>query len=58
MKIIGGVEIPEGWESVSCPNECGFFVAWEIPTQGVGVREMMATHFLFCNYEKGEIQNE
>ena len=46
MKI-GEYDIPEGWESMSCFNNCGFILIWQVG-EGEDVGEKMDIHYQEC----------
>jgi hypothetical protein len=42
--IVGGHEIPEGFESMSCVYNCGFILVWNILEDVGDVGGIMDTH--------------
>jgi hypothetical protein len=47
MILENGYEIPEGMESMTCINNCGFIIIWQIgKSEGVGQR--MDEHLALC----------
>lgn len=54
MILENGYEVPEGMESMSCINNCGFIILWAVGnSDGVGER-MDDHHEFFCPATKHE----
>lgn len=47
MILENGYEIPEGMESMSCMNNCGFIIIWQVGKSD-GVGEEMDRHLYMC----------
>lgn len=47
MILENGYEIPEGMESMSCINNCGFIIIWQVG-RSEGVGEEMDRHMTMC----------
>lgn len=47
MILENGYEVPEGMESMSCYNNCGFIIIWKIGNS-YGVGERMDSHIERC----------
>jgi hypothetical protein len=47
MILDNGFELPDGYESISCIHNCGYFVVWKIgASEGVG--EEIDYHYATC----------
>lgn len=51
MILENGYEVPEGMESMTCYNNCGFIILWAVG-QSDGVGERMSEHYVFCPNRK------
>lgn len=47
MILENGYEIPEGMESMTCMNNCGFIIIWPVGGHE-GVGEEMDKHIVTC----------
>lgn len=47
MILENGYEVPEGMESMTCINNCGFIILWSVGSSD-GVGERMDDHAEYC----------